>query len=331
MDKLSAALCAVFVAFALFAGWTTSVFALQVVWGVESAGWTPTPARVLAVEAGASGSGARYSLRYEYQVEGATHFGVETSFAGDEEEVKQLVVPLETGAMLTVYVDPAMPTRSVALPGTSFTAVFFALLGLFLTLIPASFALGLVLARKGGKRFERAVDAFVLLLLLFFTLLPATGAALVARQLYRGAVSQDWPQVPGTVLLSAGVDTRDADASRRWNVLPGHRQLQLAYAYTAGGRACVGSAYDALRDLPTAEHTSEILRAFPKGAAVAVRYNPDSPCQSLLAPGVGAYGWLMLAMTLVFTLLFGLPALRKLRHLATRAPVRRHAPRPRKA
>jgi len=330
MDKLSAALCAVFVAFALFAGGICSVFVLQVYWGVQSAGWTPTPAKVLAVEADASG-GARYSLRYEYQMDGATHFGVETSFAGDEEEVKQLVVPLETGAMLTVYVDPSMPTRSVALPGTSFTAVFFALLGLFLTLIPASFALGMVLARKGGKRFERAVDAFVLLLLLFFTLLPAIAAALVARELYRGAVSGSWPQAAGTVLLSAGVDTRDADTSRRWAVLPGHRQLQLAYAYTAGERACVGSAYDALRDFPTAQRTAEILRGLPKGTAVAVRYNPESPCQSLLAPGVGAYGLLMLATTLAFTLLFGLPALRKLRGLLAATRARHRAPRVRNA
>jgi len=117
--------------------------------------------------------------------------------------------------------------------------------------------------------------------------------------------------------VSTSRATAQADGSRRWAILPEYGKLELAYEYTVGAQRCVGSRYDALAEFPTAQRTAAILRALPKGAAVAVRYAPDAPCRALLIPGVGVYGILMLAMTLGFTLLFGVPALRKLRRLRT--------------
>ena len=94
--------------------------------------------------------------------------------------------------------------------------------------------------------------------------------------------SKTWPTAPGVIVTSTVVEEFSRKSSA-W-------ELRVTYSYTVAGTSYTG---DVVRsgdlDYSDREGAEAKLAAYPVGATVAVRYDPDSPGRAVLESGGGEW------------------------------------------
>jgi hypothetical protein len=143
-----------------------------------------------------------------------------------------------------------------------------------------------------GARFFPAI----LIVLGLLALYPGVNDMLTGWQ------SKGWPSVEGTV-RSAKIAISTSGTT---NNVRGQSATQTHFADIVYDYATDGTAHEGYRvsfgetgdvDIRVAE---DILSQYPEGSTVRVFYNPDSPRESVLEPGLHGYPWLFLVPAPIF-------------------------------
>jgi hypothetical protein len=244
-------------------------------------------------------AGKRYSTNL-------IHFG-QTLGSGDasEAELQRLRYPVN-GAVPVSY-DPSRPWIAAARPGLHAEAFWLPGAGLAF-LLPAAVALFVFLTVFGAEPQQSDVIAPVVagLLAAVFCGLGILALSSGAQRLWRGAASQHWLSVEGTVLFSRvnASETEDSDHRRSTTFSP-----QFVYTYEVGGvkhfnnrrrfGQIEGSGEDWAEDIAT---------RYQAGKGVRVYYYQADPDIAVLEPGNNSEGLWLPGIGLV-ALLFGLATL----------------------
>ncbi len=121
---------------------------------------------------------------------------------------------------------------------------------------------------------------------LFPFLAVATGLMLLGlggQAIRDGRRSLAWPQAPGVVVLAA----KERSGGRGVSF-----HAEIRYTYVVAGQAFAGQRLSYARTA-SGRRVDSILRQYPTGATVAVRYDPSRPGASVLEPGLDPSAWLM--------------------------------------
>ena len=249
----------------------------------------------------------------QYEVAGKTystnliHFG-QTLGSGDasEAELQRLRYPLN-GAVPVSY-DPSRPWIAAARPGLHAEAFWLPGAGLAF-LLPAAVALFVFLTvfRDAPRQSDDVIAPVVAgLLAAVFCGLGILALSSGAQRLWRGAASEHWPSVQGTVLFSR-VNTSETQASddRRSTTF----SPQFVYTYEVDGvkhfnnRRRFGQVEGSGEDW-----AEDIAMRYRAGKAVRVYYFQADPDVAVLEPGNNSEGLWLPGIGLV-ALLFGLATL----------------------
>ena len=248
----------------------------------------------------------------QYEVAGKTystnliHFG-QTLGSGDasEAELQRLRYPLN-GAVPVSY-DPSRPWIAAARPGLHAEAFWLPGAGLAF-LLPAAVALFVFLTvfRSAPRQSDIIAPVVAGLLAAVFCGLGILALSSGAQRLWRGAASEHWPSVQGTVLFSRvnTSETQDSDDRRSTTFSP-----QFVYTYEVDGvkhfnnRRRFGQVEGSGEDW-----AEDIAMRYRAGKAVRVYYFQADPDVAVLEPGNNSEGLWLPGVGLV-ALLFGLATL----------------------
>jgi Protein of unknown function (DUF3592) len=235
------------------------------------------------------------------------HFG-QTLGSGDasEAELQRLRYPLN-GAVPVSY-DPSRPWIAAARPGLHAEAFWLPGAGLAF-LLPAAVALFVFLTvfRSAPRQSDDVIAPVVAgLLAAVFCGLGILALSSGAQRLWRGAASEHWPSVQGTVLFSRvnTSETQDSDDRRSTTFSP-----QFVYTYEVDGvkhfnnRRRFGQVEGSGEDW-----AEDIAMRYRAGKAVRVYYFQADPDVEVLEPGNNSEGLWLPGIGLV-ALLFGLATL----------------------
>jgi hypothetical protein len=118
-------------------------------------------------------------------------------------------------------------------------------------------------------------------------------------KIYKGYESQNWPTTEGRI-----TDSRLAGAKRILG-----RRAYIKYEYFVDGKHYVSPQISYTFIIGNYSSSIETLRKYPKGKAVIVYYNPDSPRDAVLETEIsGRISWLFILSGLA--IIAGLRALR---------------------
>jgi hypothetical protein len=249
----------------------------------------------------------------QYEVAGKSystnliHFG-QTLGSGDasEAELQRLRYPLN-GAVPVSY-DPSRPWIAAARPGLHAEAFWLPGAGLAF-LLPAAVALFVFLTvfRSAPRQSDDVIAPVVAgLLAAVFCGLGILALSSGAQRLWRGAASEHWPSVQGTVLFSRvnTSETQDSDHRSSTTFSP-----QFVYTYEVDGvkhfnnRRRFGQVEGSGEDW-----AEDIAMRYRAGKAVRVYYFQADPDVAVLEPGNNSEGLWLPGIGLV-ALLFGLATL----------------------
>ena len=248
----------------------------------------------------------------QYEVAGKTystnliHFG-QTLGSGDasEAELQRLRYPLN-GAVPVSY-DPSRPWIAAARPGLHAEAFWLPGAGLAF-LLPAAVALFVFLTvfRAAPRQSDIIAPVVAGLLAAVFCGLGILALSSGAQRLWRGAASEHWPSVQGTVLFSRvnTSETQESDDRRSTTFSP-----QFVYTYEVDGvkhfnnRRRFGQVEGSGEDW-----AEDIAMRYRAGKAVRVYYFQADPDVAVLEPGNNSEGLWLPGIGLV-ALLFGLATL----------------------
>jgi hypothetical protein len=235
------------------------------------------------------------------------HFG-QTLGSGDasEAELQRLRYPLN-GAVPVSY-DPSRPWIAAARPGLHAEAFWLPGAGLAF-LLPAAVALFVFLTvfRAAPRQSDDVIAPVVAgLLAAVFCGLGILALSSGAQRLWRGAASEHWPSVQGTVLFSRvnTSETQESDDRRSTTFSP-----QFVYTYEVDGvkhfnnRRRFGQVEGSGEDW-----AEDIAMRYRAGKAVRVYYFQADPDVAVLEPGNNSEGLWLPGIGLV-ALLFGLATL----------------------
>jgi hypothetical protein len=235
------------------------------------------------------------------------HFG-QTLGSGDasEAELQRLRYPLN-GAVPVSY-DPSRPWIAAARPGLHAEAFWLPGAGLAF-LLPAAVALFVFLTvfRSAPRQSDDVIAPVVAgLLAAVFCGLGILALSSGAQRLWRGAASEHWPSVQGTVLFSRvnTSETQDSDHRSSTTFSP-----QFVYTYEVDGvkhfnnRRRFGQVEGSGEDW-----AEDIAMRYRAGKAVRVYYFQADPDVAVLEPGNNSEGLWLPGIGLV-ALLFGLATL----------------------
>jgi hypothetical protein len=114
----------------------------------------------------------------------------------------------------------------------------------------------------------------------------ASGTAVIVLSCWNAALavqSRKWPECSGTVMTSALEETHDSEGNMY--------RAAISYRYVVGGDEFVGKRVrfcDSFM-LSWSSPAARIVQAYSAGTAVAVRYDPDDPSESVLEPGFNSF------------------------------------------
>ena len=234
------------------------------------------------------------------------HFG-QTLGSGDasEAELQRLRYPLN-GAVPVSY-DPSRPWIAAARPGLHAEAFWLPGAGLAF-LLPAAVALFVFLTvfRAAPRQSDFIAPVVAGLLAAVFCGLGILALSSGAQRLWRGAASEHWPSVQGTVLFSRvnTSETQESDDRRSTTFSP-----QFVYTYEVDGvkhfnnRRRFGQIEGSGEDW-----AEDIAMRYRAGKAVRVYYFQADPDVAVLEPGNYSEGLWLPGVGLV-ALLFGLATL----------------------
>lgn len=133
---------------------------------------------------------------------------------------------------------------------------------------------------------------------LIFTAAGAIALCLGLQWMQRAKASTNWPTAPGVVVSSEVQSRSDGDTTTYG--------AEILYEYEVDG-VRHSSSRVGYGDYSTnySGHARNIVKQYPKGAAVTVHYMPEKPGESVLEPGVHARTYFVPALGAVFTT-FGL-------------------------
>ena len=249
----------------------------------------------------------------QYEVAGKSystnliHFG-QTLGSGDasEAELQRLRYPLN-GAVPVSY-DPSRPWIAAARPGLHAEAFWLPGAGLAF-LLPAAVALFVFLTvfRAAPRQSDDVIAPVVAgLLAAVFCGLGILALSSGAQRLWRGAASEHWPSVQGTVLFSRvnTSETQESDDRRSTTFSP-----QFVYTYEVDGVKHFNNRRRFGRIEGSSEDWAEdIATRYKVGKGIRVYYFPADPDVAVLEPGNNSEGLWLPGVGLV-ALLFGLATL----------------------
>jgi len=130
--------------------------------------------------------------------------------------------------------------------------------------------------------FDRAPPAPLMRLLAAVAVIALAGfsSVVMLREMLRAWQSRFWPEVPGTIIRSHVITTRDADGESHG--------ARVTYRYRVGdtvqesARIRFGGPFDSSIRL----WAEEICGEYPVGSDVRVRVSPDDARTSVLEPGI---------------------------------------------
>jgi len=135
----------------------------------------------------------------------------------------------------------------------------------------------------------------------FFALIGLTIIAVATVTMITASDSRAWPQVDGTMVVSEVESRRSTDRATSTIYTP-----KVAYRYEVAAQEHEGTRFELLeRGEATRSAIEAKLDRFPKGARVAVSYNPDDPAESVLKPGAPDAMGIPFALGLVALLVGG--------------------------
>lgn len=142
-------------------------------------------------------------------------------------------------------------------------------------------------------------------LTLFFGLFVAIGVGILGYGLHALSMSKkaaQWPTAPGTITASDFIVDSDSDGTSY--------RAKIAYRYSALGREFDGERIAfGYAGSSSEQFHRDIHSALPKGAQVAVRFNPEKPDEAALSFGINQsikffliFGavWTMLTVGMIF-------------------------------
>jgi hypothetical protein len=130
----------------------------------------------------------------------------------------------------------------------------------------------------------------------------AIGVALYVlqfRQGLRANASKLWPTSSGTVIASSLEKSPDG----RWRY-----RAVLRYRYRVGGKEYLSDRIFWGGNEGRQRHMESVIAAYPQGASVTVRYDPQNPAEAILDPGqnIGSRPLVLYAMAMIALGLFAL-------------------------
>jgi hypothetical protein len=284
---------------------------IPLVQGVNSLAWTKTDAVITYIGEKPGSRIIGIDVKYRYAAAGRTFTGDRYRFQFfltanrmRSRDVQLAIGRYPIGERVQVAVDPVDPSESVLLPGPDLES-----------LIPLGLGLFLMLAGAGEVRKQEKVQPELYLgpprpRYRTAKILAAIGLVLLligARYLYQGLASQNWPTAEGRILYSHARTGRSYETLLWYEYYVGN-QRYLAGNYRAGGNSTP------FRDVAVAA-----AKRYPEGRAVKVHYNPSSPGEALLEPGVW-YGNFVLPGIALIVLVAAWLAKKYAEAVATRRP-----------
>jgi hypothetical protein len=246
--------------------------------GIISLGWPKAAGVITFIEEKPGYRTNGIKVKYLYASGGRTYTGdrYRFQFVLVQEHMQSRDVALilgryPVGERVQVSVNPRDPDDSVLVPGPDPE-----------DLLP--FGAGLVLTLAGVGELKKKEKAAPELYLgppapryRTAMVLAAIGAALVlygATDLYQGASSLQWPTADGRILFSQ---------ARTGN----HSETLLWYEYYVSNRRYLAGKYrTGGNSTPFQDVAKAAAARYPAGREVKVHYNPRSPGEALLEPGV---------------------------------------------
>jgi hypothetical protein len=272
--------------------------------------WHVTIGKVTASKVDINGDSNTYrytpALIYEYQVAGHSYIGDQIHFATSGQmtprQAQQQLAPYPPGARVQVYYRPSSPERAVLEPGFNrafllpfFLGAVFAVCGS----VGALVALGLVNPEILFGWAESAWFEEMLFIALPYAALVAglavCGMALSFQRRIRA--SHMWPHARGKV-VEADIASEMSSSS---SVAGGRLYWpEIAFEYEVEGRVYIANTVRLVEcHSSNPEPAERLVRRYPKGTVVDVRYDPADPSQALLEPAAAGV-WLFWAVGLVF-------------------------------
>ena len=150
-----------------------------------------------------------------------------------------------------------------------------------------------------GAPFDRTPTGRLMRLVAAVAVIGLAGfsSIVMLRELLRAVRSRHWPSVPGTIIRSHVITTRDSDGESHG--------ARVTYRYQVGdavhesARIRFGGPFDSSFRV----WAERISKDYPIGGEVPVRVSPDDPRVSVLEPGVRWSLALMIAFFLALWLI----------------------------
>ena len=119
-----------------------------------------------------------------------------------------------------------------------------------------------------------------------------------------GIRAKSWPVAPGTILISRYDQWRTKKGIRIAGLC-----VDIQYIYQVGEVVYDGTRVNSgWRCFGNKDHLEAVLKRYPSGKRVGVRYNPEDPREALLEPGVEWTSFFLWGIGLI-SLSAGLPCL----------------------
>lgn len=246
-------------------------------------------------------------ITYEYQVAGRTHRGSRISLAEKigEDEVPGLLAKYPEGKVVTVYYDPAIPTKATLerdLP----TALLFGCLGML--------AGGLVIiagimyaATIGPDMLQRTFPNAILPLVFIFGIGAALLLLIGVGSLQQIRAASAWPKAMGTVTKSdihrfEKREDNSGSSSRRTRIVTQYMPI-VEYDFKVAGKTYASRAIRLDTEMAGSEaYARKLAASYPVGKIVQVRYDPANPQRTALEIKSGL-AWGLLAGGIALLLL----------------------------
>jgi hypothetical protein len=281
------------------------------------ASWPSTPGKVVVSKVrlgrrkitGADGERelANYPyVTYTYDVQGTkyTHDRLSVIPPVGDHEVEETLRRYPVGASITVYYDPVRPENAIVERGVAGLGKGIVILLTIAAVFIAGPTFGLQRLHDAVMRVFPNADAQVFVLsggLGLLATLAAIGSMLGARR------EKSWPSVQGEVLRSGveafqSLTAHPGGSSGAGTTMTLYRP-DILYRYEVEGRRYESNAIrlgEAVSD-SSPKNAEDVVRRYPVGGLVKVRYDPRNPAIGLLE--TSAVGYIVLWVLALF--LFG--------------------------
>jgi hypothetical protein len=261
----------------------------------------------------------KLQVSYTYNAGGETHIGhaiKDPRYYGsrDREEAEALAAKYPEGGKGVCYVSWFDSTNAVLEKPDRFTWIFFAFPFVPLVLIVLVLIVGAVWRRARGKVPAASPDAKPLTqkkagkqavgtgcLVLFFGIFFLMGSVifflLFIRPVYRIATSDDWVQVPCTIVSSEVGSHSDSDGTTY--------SINITYSYEYEGRTYQSDDYNFMGGSSSGRSGKEqVVRRYPAGSERVCYVNPKDPNQAVLSRDL-SWEFLFGLIPLVFVIVGG--------------------------